>query len=47
MLALDEVPYVPWGEWDYPTVFRKSVKDVVQFVSLSSGKCGSHNIQRW
>jgi hypothetical protein len=33
MLALDEVPYVPWGEWDYPTVFRKSVKDVVQFVS--------------
>jgi len=33
MLALNEVTYVPWGEWDYPTVFRKSVRDVVQFVS--------------
>jgi peptide/nickel transport system substrate-binding protein len=33
MLALNEVTYVPWGEWDYPTVFRNSVKDVVQFVS--------------
>ena len=33
MLALNEVTYVPWGEWHYPTVFRKSVRDVVQFVS--------------
>ena len=33
MLALNEVTYVPWGEWDYPTVLRKSVKDVVQFMS--------------
>jgi len=33
MLALNEVTYVSLGEWDYPTVFRKSVRDVVQFVS--------------
>jgi peptide/nickel transport system substrate-binding protein len=33
MLALNEVTYVPWGEWDYPTAFRRSVRDVVQFVS--------------
>jgi len=33
VLALNEVTYVPWGEWDYPTVFRKSVRDVVQFVA--------------
>jgi len=31
MLALNEVTYVSLGEWDYPTVFRKSVRDVVQF----------------
>jgi hypothetical protein len=33
ILALTEVTYVPWGEWGYPTAFRKSVKDVVKFVS--------------
>ena len=33
MLALNEVTYVPWGEWDYPNLFRKSVRNVVQFVS--------------
>jgi peptide/nickel transport system substrate-binding protein len=33
MLALNEVTYVPWGEWDYPTVFRKSVRGVLQFVA--------------
>ena len=30
-VALDEVTYVPWGEWVQPTVFRKNVKDVLKF----------------
>jgi len=30
-LALDEVTYVPWGEWVQPTVFRKSLRDVLKF----------------
>jgi peptide/nickel transport system substrate-binding protein len=30
-IALDEVTYVPWGEWVQPTVFRKNVQDVLKF----------------
>ena len=30
-VALDEVTYVPWGEWVQPTAFRKSVQDVLKF----------------
>jgi peptide/nickel transport system substrate-binding protein len=30
-VALSEVTYVPWGEWVQPTVFRKSVRDVLKF----------------
>jgi len=30
-VALSEVTYVPWGEWLQPTVFRKSVRDVLKF----------------
>jgi len=30
-IALDEVTYVPWGQWSWPTVFRKSVRDVLKF----------------
>src|SRR4051812_3756483 len=30
-VALDEVTYVPWGEWNPPTAFRKNVHDVIKF----------------
>jgi peptide/nickel transport system substrate-binding protein len=30
-VALNEVTYVPWGEWAQPTVFRKNVRDVLRF----------------
>ena len=30
-VAFDEVPYVPWGEWDNPTAFRKSVQGILKF----------------
>jgi len=30
-LALDEVTYVPWGEWFQPTAFRKNVQGVLKF----------------
>ncbi|HKM73256.1 MAG TPA: ABC transporter substrate-binding protein [Stellaceae bacterium] len=30
-IALDEVTYVPWGEWVQPTAFRKNVRDVLKF----------------
>ena len=30
-IALDEVTYVPWGEWSQPTAFRKNVRDVLKF----------------
>jgi peptide/nickel transport system substrate-binding protein len=30
-VALDEVTYVPWGEWVQPTAFRKNVRDIVKF----------------
>ena len=30
-VALDEVAYVPWGEWFQPTAFRKNVRDVLKF----------------
>ena len=32
-VAFDEVPYVPWGEWDIPTAFRKSVQGVLKFTA--------------
>jgi peptide/nickel transport system substrate-binding protein len=30
-IALDEVTYVPWGEWVQPTAFRKNVQDMLKF----------------
>ena len=30
-VALDEVAYVPWGEWFQPTAFRKNVQGVLKF----------------
>jgi peptide/nickel transport system substrate-binding protein len=30
-IALDEVTYVPWGEWMQPTAFRKNVRGVLKF----------------
>jgi peptide/nickel transport system substrate-binding protein len=30
-IALDEVTYVPWGEWVQPTAFRKNIRDVLKF----------------
>ena len=32
-IALDEVTYVPWGEWSQPTAFRKNVRDVLKFAA--------------
>ena len=32
-VALNEVTYVPWGEWVQPTAFRKNVGDVLKFGS--------------
>ena len=31
MLAYDEVPYVPWGQFVVPGAFRKNVQGVLQF----------------
>jgi len=30
-VALDEVAYVPWGEWLMPTAFRKNVEGILRF----------------
>jgi len=30
-VALNEVTYVPWGEWAQPTVFRRNVRGVLKF----------------
>jgi peptide/nickel transport system substrate-binding protein len=30
-VALNEVPYVPWGEWVHPSASRKNVRDVLKF----------------
>ena len=30
-VALDEVAYVPWGEWFQPTAFRKNVQGILKF----------------
>jgi peptide/nickel transport system substrate-binding protein len=32
-VALDEVPYVPWGEWSAPTAFRKNVQGILKFTA--------------
>ena len=32
-VALDEVTYVPWGEWFQPTAFRKEVQGVLKFLA--------------
>ena len=32
-VALDEVTYVPWGEWDMPTAFRKNVQGILKFTA--------------
>jgi len=31
VLAYDEVPYVPWGQFVVPGAFRKNVQGVLQF----------------
>jgi peptide/nickel transport system substrate-binding protein len=32
-LALDEVTYVPWGEWSQPTAFRRNVHGILKFTA--------------
>ena len=32
-VALDEVAYVPWGEWMLPTAFRKNVSGIQKFIA--------------
>ncbi|PYM28486.1 MAG: ABC transporter substrate-binding protein [Candidatus Rokuibacteriota bacterium] len=32
-VALDEVAYVPWGEWMQPTAFRKNVNGILKFIA--------------
>jgi peptide/nickel transport system substrate-binding protein len=32
-IALEEVTYVPWGQWFQPTAYRKSVRDVPKFTA--------------
>ena len=32
-VALDEVTYVPWGEWFLPTAFRKNVQGILKFTA--------------
>src|SRR5919108_1250213 len=32
-VALDEVAYVPWGEWFLPTAFRKNVAGILKFIA--------------
>jgi peptide/nickel transport system substrate-binding protein len=32
-VALDEVAYVPWGEWFLPTAFRKNVAGLLKFIA--------------
>jgi len=31
LLAYDEVPYVPWGQYLAPSLYRKQVKGVLNF----------------
>jgi peptide/nickel transport system substrate-binding protein len=32
-VALDEVAYVPWGEWFLPTAFRRNVQGIQKFIA--------------
>ena len=32
-VALDEVAYVPWGEWQMPTAFRRNVEGILKFTA--------------
>ena len=32
-VALEEVTYVPWGEWFQPTAFRKEVQGILKFTA--------------
>ncbi len=32
-VALGEVAYVPWGEWFWPTAFRKNVQGILKFTA--------------
>ena len=32
-VALDEVAYVPWGEWQMPTAFRRNVQGILKFTA--------------
>ncbi len=34
LLAYDEVPYVPWGQYVQPTVHRRSVRGVLEFPAV-------------
>lgn len=31
VLAVDEVPYVPWGQWLQPDAYRRNVRGLIQF----------------
>ena len=31
VVAYDEVPYVPWGQYTQPTAYRKQVRGVLKF----------------
>ena len=32
-VTLGEVAYVPWGEWVWPTAFRKNVQGILKFTA--------------
>jgi ABC-type transport system substrate-binding protein len=32
-VTLGEVAYVPWGEWIWPTAFRKNVHGILKFTA--------------
>jgi peptide/nickel transport system substrate-binding protein len=32
-VALDEVAYVPWGEWFMPTAFRRNLQGILKFIA--------------
>jgi peptide/nickel transport system substrate-binding protein len=32
-VALEEVAYVPWGEWFLPTAFRRNVQGILKFIA--------------
>jgi hypothetical protein len=45
-VALDEVTYVPWGEWFQPTAFRKNIRDLLRLGAPILGMRRSHRLIR-